>query len=136
MTESKKINDISLLDLLPKYVIGYRDEREIFDINNMIEKLNVQTGLDIDKCKDVVDAVVLKIINDKKEEISKSNIRKLICTELKMRGFEREASIFDHDTERFYLDDDFIKKYKGKQPKWDALGYVVYKRTYSRLTKE
>jgi len=34
----------------------------------------------------------------------------------------------------FYLSDNFIDKYKRKQPKWgfDGLGYIVYKRTYAR----
>ena len=32
------------------------------------------------------------------------------------------------------LSTDFLKKYKNKQPKWgfNGLGYIVYKRTYSR----
>jgi len=33
------------------------------------------------------------------------------------------------------ITDDFVAKYKNKQPKWgfNGLGYIVYKRTYSRL---
>ena len=32
------------------------------------------------------------------------------------------------------ITEDFLKKYKNKQPKWgfNGLGYIVYKRTYSR----
>ena len=35
---------------------------------------------------------------------------------------------------KFELNEEFLNNYKGKQPKWgyDGLGYVVYKRTYSR----
>jgi ribonucleoside-triphosphate reductase len=35
------------------------------------------------------------------------------------------------------LTTDFLKKYKNKQPKWgyNGLGYIVYKRTYSRVKK-
>lgn len=35
----------------------------------------------------------------------------------------------------FKLSDSFLEEFKGKQPKWGfgGLGYVVYKRTYSRL---
>ncbi|KKK45488.1 hypothetical protein LCGC14_3165410, partial [marine sediment metagenome] len=33
---------------------------------------------------------------------------------------------------RFELGEEFLSKYKGKQPKWGPLGYVTYKRTYSR----
>lgn len=32
----------------------------------------------------------------------------------------------------FSLTDNFLSKYKGKQPKWGPLGYFTYKRTYSR----
>ena len=34
--------------------------------------------------------------------------------------------------EYFKLTDEFISNYKNKQPKWGSLGYVTYKRTYSR----
>jgi ribonucleotide reductase alpha subunit len=34
--------------------------------------------------------------------------------------------------ERFKLSDRFIEQFKGKQPNWGPLGYVTYKRTYSR----
>ena len=34
--------------------------------------------------------------------------------------------------------EDFLKKYKNKQPKWgfNGLGYIVYKRTYSRVKED
>lgn len=32
----------------------------------------------------------------------------------------------------FSLDDSFIEKFVGKQPKWGPVGYVTYKRTYAR----
>lgn len=34
---------------------------------------------------------------------------------------------------KFELSEKFIENYKGKQPEWGPLGYVVYKRTYSRI---
>ena len=36
------------------------------------------------------------------------------------------------------LSADFLKKYKNKQPKWgfNGLGYIVYKRTYSRVKED
>lgn len=34
--------------------------------------------------------------------------------------------------EHFKLSEDFIEGFKGKQPEWGPLGYVVYKRTYAR----
>lgn len=36
------------------------------------------------------------------------------------------------DTQEFLLDESFLKKFKGKQPKWGPLGYITYKRTYAR----
>lgn len=30
----------------------------------------------------------------------------------------------------------FVSRYKDKQPQWGPLGYVVYKRTYARMTEE
>lgn len=36
----------------------------------------------------------------------------------------------------FTLHEDFISSYKGKQPEWGPLGYVAYKRTYSRPLAE
>jgi intein/homing endonuclease len=32
----------------------------------------------------------------------------------------------------FYLNQDFIQKFVGQQPKWGPIGYVTYKRTYAR----
>jgi ribonucleoside-triphosphate reductase (thioredoxin) len=33
---------------------------------------------------------------------------------------------------RFYLSEQFLDNYKGKQPEWGPVGYIVYKRTYAR----
>jgi adenosylcobalamin-dependent ribonucleoside-triphosphate reductase len=38
--------------------------------------------------------------------------------------------------EKFKLSKTFLDQYSGKQPKWGPLGYVTYKRTYSRSIKE
>ena len=38
-------------------------------------------------------------------------------------------------TSKFKLSDAFVEKYAGKQPNWGPLGYIVYKRTYSRTIK-
>lgn len=35
-------------------------------------------------------------------------------------------------TNRFQLDDGFVRQYFGKQPLWGPVGYVTYKRTYAR----
>ncbi|KYK22736.1 hypothetical protein AYK24_00480 [Thermoplasmatales archaeon SG8-52-4] len=38
--------------------------------------------------------------------------------------------------ERFKLSKTFLEQYIGKQPNWGPLGYITYKRTYSRSIKE
>ena len=35
-------------------------------------------------------------------------------------------------SELFKLKDSFLDEFKGKQPKWGPIGYITYKRTYSR----
>ncbi len=40
------------------------------------------------------------------------------------------------DSNRFYLSDDFIDTFRGKQPNWDVVAYITYKRTYSRMIYE
>lgn len=37
---------------------------------------------------------------------------------------------------RFYLSDSFISQFKDKQPNWGPLGYITYKRTYSRVKED
>jgi len=38
----------------------------------------------------------------------------------------------DMSVVRFRLDDRFVAKFAGKQPEWGQIGYITYKRTYSR----
>jgi ribonucleoside-triphosphate reductase len=44
--------------------------------------------------------------------------------------------IGENMSEIFKLSDNFLEKYKGKQPKWGPLGYFTYKRTYARRIDE
>ncbi|MGV9199528.1 MAG: fused protease/ribonucleoside-triphosphate reductase [Promethearchaeia archaeon] len=41
-------------------------------------------------------------------------------------------SVKSFNLKSFTLDEEFVEKYKGKQPDWGPLGYFTYKRTYSR----
>lgn len=43
-----------------------------------------------------------------------------------IQGNDNASSVF------FHLEADFLKHYEGKQPNWGPIGYVTYKRTYSR----
>ena len=38
--------------------------------------------------------------------------------------------------DKFKLSENFLNKYKGKQPEWGPLGYIIYKRTYARYTDD
>lgn len=38
--------------------------------------------------------------------------------------------------QEFNLDRQFLSRYEGRQPEWGPLGYVVYKRTYSRVKED
>ena len=45
-------------------------------------------------------------------------------------------SEFMYDTRDFKLSTTFLEEFKDKQPNWGPLGYVVYKRTYSRKLED
>jgi len=38
--------------------------------------------------------------------------------------------------EKFRLSDNFLSQYEGQQPEWGPIGYVTYKRTYSRSVQD
>ena len=42
------------------------------------------------------------------------------------------ATVMIHKDIEFKLTDNFIAKYKGKQPQWGPLGFFTYKRSYAR----
>ena len=41
-----------------------------------------------------------------------------------------------HNYRKFRLSDKFIQQYEDKEVDWGPVGYVTYKRTYSRLLSE
>ncbi|MHA1413168.1 MAG: hypothetical protein ACTSO4_11195 [Promethearchaeota archaeon] len=73
-------------------------------------------------------------------EITTNYIRELVCVELTQRGMNKYRNLFARainlENISFKLDEDFINKYKGKQPDWGPLGYITYKRTYARIVEE
>ncbi|MHA1793257.1 MAG: fused protease/ribonucleoside-triphosphate reductase [Promethearchaeota archaeon] len=122
--------------IFPKYVINSQGIKEKFNIEDISIKLRIQTGLDADIVQDIADQVIKKIILEGKKEIKSSHIRDLVSAELTLRGLDKYKNLFNFGMERFFLDDDFIKKYRGKQPDWGPLGYITYKRTYSRIKED
>lgn len=49
----------------------------------------------------------------------------------------RSKPVYQRDSWHYFvLLEEFVEKYKGKQPDWGTIGYVTYKRTYSRAKND
>lgn len=131
--DAKDSSTFDISTLLPNSVIDSRGDKEPFEIEDIIRKLSIQTGLDLELSQKVADVVALKLIKEKAKEIKKSQIREMVCTELTIRGLDKAKKLFMGDTVRFHLSEDFIEQYRGRQPKFGPLGYITYKRTYARV---
>ncbi|MHA1642369.1 MAG: ATP cone domain-containing protein, partial [Promethearchaeota archaeon] len=133
-------NSFSIADLYPKYVINSKGEKKKFDPSNIAKVLNKETGLDMHIAEKVAEDVIRKIIGLGLNEITTNYIRELVCVELTQRGMNKYRNLFARainlENISFKLDEDFINKYKGKQPDWGPLGYITYKRTYARIVEE
>ncbi|MHA1149759.1 MAG: ATP cone domain-containing protein [Promethearchaeota archaeon] len=130
-------NSFSFMDLYPKYVINSKGERKKFNENNIAKVLNKETGLDINIADKVAEDVLRKIIGLGVDEISSNYIRELVCVELTQRGMNKYRNLFARsinlESISFKLDEDFIDRYRGKDPDWGPLGHITYKRTYARI---
>ncbi len=130
-------NSFSLIDLYPKYVINSKGEKKKFDENSIAKILNKETGLDMHIAEKVAEDAIRKIIGLGIDEITTNYIRELVCVELTQRGLNKYRNLFARainlESIGFKLDEEFINKYKGKQPDWGPLGYITYKRTYARI---
>ena len=133
-------NSFSLIDLYPKYVINSKGEKKKFDENSIAKVLNKETGLDMHIAEKVAEDVIRKIIGLGMDEITTNYIRELVCVELTQRGMNKYRNLFARainlENISFKLDEEFVNKYKGKQPDWGPLGYITYKRTYARLIEK
>lgn len=130
-------NSFSLIDLYPKYVINSKGEKKKFDENSIAKILNKETGLDIHIAEEVAEDTIRRIIGLGVKEITTNYIRELVCVELTQRNLNKYRNLFARainlENISFKLDEEFMDKYKGKQPDWGPLGYITYKRTYARL---
>lgn len=130
-------NSFSLTDLYPKYVINSKGEKKPFEETSVAKILNKETGLDMHIAEEVAEDTIRKIIGLGMEEITTNYIRELICVELTQRGLHKYRNLFARainlENISFKLEDDFLSKFKNKQPDWGTLGYITYKRTYARL---
>jgi len=130
-------NSFSLIDLYPKHVINSKGEKKPFDETNIAKILNKETGLDMHMAVKVAEDVIRKIIGLGVKEITTNYIRELVCVELTQRGLNKYRNLFARainlENISFKLDEEFISKFKDKQPEWGPLGYITYKRTYARM---
>ncbi len=133
-------NSFSLADLYPKYVINSKGEKEPFDETNIAKVLNKETGLDMNVAVQVAEDVIRKIIGLGVKEITTNYIRELVCLELTQRGLNKYRNLFARainlENINFTLDEEFLTKYKNKQPDWGPIGYITYKRTYARIIEK
>jgi len=133
-------NSFSLIDLYPKHVINSKGEKKKFDENSISKILNKETGLDIHIAEKVAEDVIRKIIGLGIKEITTNYIRELVCVELTQRHLNKYRNLFARainlENISFTLEEEFLKKFKGKQPDWGPLGYITYKRTYARIIEK
>jgi hypothetical protein len=133
-------NSFSLIDLYPKYVINSKGEKKKFDENSIAKVLNKETGLDMHISEKVAEDVIRKIIGLGVKEITTNYIRELVCVELTQRGMNKYRNLFARainlENISFKLDEEFVNKFKSKQPDWGPLGYITYKRTYARIIEK
>ena len=126
--------DIS--SLFPKFVINSQGIAEPFEISDIKLRLQIDTGIDEAIAQIISDNVIRKIISDGKKEVDSSYIRDLVCTELSAMGLDKYKALFSVEDSRFFLDKAFIEQFNNKQPNWGPLGYITYKRTYSRIKED
>jgi len=133
-------NSFSLMDLYPKYVINSKGEKKSFDENSIAKVLNKETGLDMHIAEKVAEDVIRKIIGLGVKEITTNYIRELVCVELTQRGMNKYRNLFARainlENISFKLDEEFVNKFKRRQPDWGPLGYITYKRTYARIIEK
>ncbi|TFF99449.1 MAG: hypothetical protein EU541_04915, partial [Promethearchaeota archaeon] len=130
----------SVKELYPQYVINSKGQKKEFDESKIASVLNKETGLDMKIAENVAEDVLRKVIGLGKDEIKTTHLREIVCLELTKRGLNKYRNLFARainlEDISFRLDEDFLNKFKGKQPDWGPLGYFTYKRTYARLIYE
>jgi len=129
--------NFSLSRIWPKKVVNSEGSIYPFNPDRMVKSINKETGLDWEKCKEVVKGTLKRIARLDLDKIQTSMIRELTCVELSSRGYQKERNIYakliNRQAVKFQLEESFIDKFRNTQPNWGPLGYVTYKRTYARI---
>ncbi len=136
-TDSNGENEFSMRLIFPKNIVNTRGDIRPFDGDYIVKSINKETGLDWSDCIRVVRDALKRITILNLETIQTSMIREIVSLELYAKGFVRERNIYAKlilsNVLKFKLDEEFIKQYENRQPEWGPVGYITYKRTYSRL---
>lgn len=130
------------LNGLPTYVVNSLNMKEKFDlerINQCFHEIGIKTEL-VDKLNISILKKIKQLVDSKSEKFTTNMIKMFIILELESCGLDKYSDLYQLYEEKkrtkFKLSDKFIDKYRWKQPIWGPLGYVVYKRTYSRKIYE
>lgn len=122
--------------IFPTHVINSQGIKQRFDADDIKRKLRIETGLEEQVAQSISDQVIKNIIIEGKKQIRSAHIKDLVFAELTRRGLDKYKTQFTFGMKRFFLGEAFIEEYRKKQPKWGPLGYITYKRTYSRMKED
>jgi len=141
-TDAVNLDEI-ILKILPEYIINSKGEKEQFDLDRIRKSLIIDIGLPEYLTEEILESIVRKLVgllSLSYRSIKTSTVKDFIINELSARGLDKYKEIYErYETKKrikFVLPEDFINKYKGKQPDWGPLGYITYKRTYARRIEE
>ena len=141
--EIEMIEEFELGSILPEYIINSEGEKELFDLERILNGLIIDVGIENQQAENVIEAVVRKIVgllSLQYKSISTNTIKDFICDELTNRGLDKFREIYERTEKKkktkFVLPEDFIDIYRWKQPSWGPLGYITFKRTYARIVED
>ncbi|MHA1338376.1 MAG: ribonucleoside-triphosphate reductase, adenosylcobalamin-dependent [Promethearchaeota archaeon] len=139
--ESSTATDLNeiILKILPADIINSKGEKEPFDLERIRRSLIIDIGLSEQLTEEILESIVRKLVgllSLSYRAIRTSTIKDLILNELISRGLDQYKEIYERYEKKkrtkFVLPEEFIDKYRWKQPAWGPLGYITYKRTYAR----
>ena len=137
------MNEFELDSILPEYIVNSDGEKEPFELDRIRKSLIIDVGLDDGISSEIIEAVVRKIVgllSLQYKSISTYAVKDFICEELTSRGLDKYRDIYVRIEKKkhtkFVLAEEFIDRFRGKQPEWGPLGYITYKRTYARTIED
>ncbi|MHA1896867.1 MAG: hypothetical protein ACTSU2_05660, partial [Promethearchaeota archaeon] len=127
-------------NILPKTIKNSQGKEENFSVERIRKGLIIDVGLDSNTADEILEAVIRRLIGLLTYDSNVLNTRvlmDLISSELTERGLDKYREIYlryeKKKRSKFVLPEEFIDKYRGRQPDWGPIGYITYKRTYARI---